>query len=202
MNRLAEIQNLPKSVTGRNMEEIAMQKKSLAAVVCVFTLGLSSISMIAQTSQSSPSPSVSGPGAQSNSVSDRDIEMLRSDLRSQRKQITAQYMPLTADEATKFWPIFDQYRHEAIKANDERWALIKDYAANYDTMTDAQAQDYINRSTSIDQQLLALRMKYVPMFEKVISAKKTALWCQIDRRIDLLINLQLSSQIPMVQVGK
>jgi hypothetical protein len=179
-----------------------MQNKSLATVVCAFILGLSSLSTIAQTSQPSASQSISGPGGQSNSISDRDIEMLRSDLRSQRKQITAQYMPLTADEATKFWPIFDQYRQEAIKANDERWALIKDYAANYNTMSDAQAQDYINRSTSIDQQLLALRMKYVPLFEKVISAKKTALWSQIDRRIDLLINLQLSSQIPMVEVGR
>ena len=124
--------------------------------------------------------------------------MLREDLRAQRKQITAENMNLTADEATKFWPIFDQYRQAAIKINDDRWALIKDYAANYNTMTDAQAQDYIKRSNTIDEQLLALRMKYVPVFEKVISPKKTALWVQIDRRIDLLINLQLSSVIPMV----
>ena len=41
-------------------------------------------------------------------------------------------------------------------------------------------------------------MKYVPMFEKVVAAKKTALFCQIDRRIDLMVNLQLASQIPMV----
>jgi len=179
-----------------------MRNKSFGAVVCAFVLGISTVSMIAQTSQPSGSQSASGSTAQSNSISDRDVEMLRSDLRSQRKQITAQYMPLTADEATKFWPIFDQYRQEAIKANDERWALIKEYAANYDTMTDAQAQSYIDRSSSIDQQLLALRTKYVPIFEKVISTKKTALFCQIDRRIDLLINLQLSSQIPMVEVSK
>ena len=138
----------------------------------------------------------------SNNVTDRDIEMLRADIRAQRKEITAQNMTLTVDEATKFWPIFDQYRREAIKANDDRWALIKDYAANYTTMTDAQAQDYIKRSTDVDQQLLELRMKYVPMFEKVISSKKTALWYQIDRRIDLLINLQLSAQIPMVDTSK
>lgn len=59
-------------------------------------------------------------------------------------------------------------------------------------MTDARAQDYMKRATAVDQQLLELRMKYVPVFEKVISAKKTALWYQIDRHIDLLINLQLS----------
>jgi len=135
-------------------------------------------------------------------ITDQDIEMLRADLRSQRKQITAQNMNLTSDEATKFWPIFDQYRREAIKPNDARWALIKEYAANYNSMTDAQAQDYINRSNSIDQQLQELRMKYVSIFEKAISPKKTALWYQIDRRIDLLINVQLSGRIPMVDTNK
>src|SRR5207342_3576951 len=104
-------------------------------------------------------------GAQSNSVSDKDIEMLRADLRAKRKEITAQNMTLTADEATKFWPIFDQYRQAAIKPNDERWALIKDYATNYNTLTDAQAQEYIKRSTAVEQQLVDLRMKYVPVFE-------------------------------------
>jgi Spy/CpxP family protein refolding chaperone len=158
--------------------------------------------MLAQTSQKPAMQSVSGADAQSNNIDDQDIEMLRKDIRAQRKQITAQNMNLTADEATKFWPIFEQYRQEAIKPNDERWAVIKDYAANYSTMTDAQAQDYIKRSTAVDQQLLALRMKYVPVFEKVISPKQTALWYQIDRRIDLLINLQLSAVIPMVSTSK
>ncbi len=60
----------------------------------------------------------------------------------------------------------------------------------------------MQRATAIDQQLLALRLKYVPVFEKVISAKKTALWYQIDRRIDLLINLQLSASIPVVDTQK
>jgi len=69
-------------------------------------------------------------------------------------------------------------------------------------MTDEQAQAYITRSNAIDEQLMALRMKYVPLFEKVISPRKTALWFQIDRRIDLLINLQLSSSIPMVNTTK
>jgi Spy/CpxP family protein refolding chaperone len=160
------------------------------------------LSIFAQVSQKPAAQSASEADAQSNSVSDKDIEMLRADLRTQRKQIMAQNMTLTADEATKFWPIFDQYRQAAIKPNDERWAVIKDYAANYNTMTDAQAQDYIERANAVDQQLLALRMRYVPVFEKVISSKKTALWYQIDRRIDLLINLQLSAVIPMVDTSK
>ncbi|HZD30304.1 MAG TPA: hypothetical protein VE779_01455 [Candidatus Angelobacter sp.] len=171
-----------------------MQKKNLVAVLVVASaLLLASVPMFAQAAASAPAAT-----APPKADTSQDIEMLRADLRAQRKEITAQNMTLTADEATKFWPIYDQYRQEAIKPNDERWTLLQEYASSYGTMTDAQAQDFIKRSNAVEQQLLALRMKYVPLFEKVISPKKTALWFQIDHRIDLLINLQLASVIPMV----
>ena len=73
---------------------------------------------------------------------------------------------------------------------------------SYDTMTDAQANDFMNRLAAIDQQFSALLTKYVPIFEKVISPKKTARWYQIDRRLDLLINLELAANIPMVDASK
>jgi Spy/CpxP family protein refolding chaperone len=178
-----------------------MKKGVTTVLIAVATVLLCGVSMFGQAAQSSPQ---SGPGSevQPNSINDKDVELLRANLRANRKNLMAQNMNLTADEATKFWPIFDQYRKEAIKPNDERWALIKEYAANYNTMTDAQAQGYIQRATDVDQQLLALRLRYVPIFEKVISAKKVALWYQIDRHIDLMINLQLSSVIPMVDTTK
>jgi len=172
-----------------------MKKNALVLLAVVLLLG--SISMFGQAQQ----PASQGAAATAqppNTASDKDIEMLRQDIRDQRKQIVAMNLPLTADEATKFWPVFDQYRKDAIKPNDERWAVIKEYAASYNTMTDAQAQSLMRRANAVDEQLLALRMRYVPLFEKVISPKKTALFYQIDRRVDLLVNLQLSSVIPMV----
>jgi Spy/CpxP family protein refolding chaperone len=180
-----------------------MKKSVVSVLVVVSALLVCSVSLMGQqAAQQAAAQSAPGADGQANNIRDQDIEMLRADLRAQRKQIMAQNMTLTADEATKFWPIFDQYRQEAIKPNDERWEVIQEYAANYNTMTDAQAQDYMRRSTAVDQQLLALRMKYVPIFEKIISAKKTALWYQIDRRVDLLINLQLSARIPLVDTSK
>ena len=162
---------------------------------------LSSLTMLGQAQQPAGQGAATS-SQQPTTVTEKDIELLRQDLRDQRKQIVALNLPLSADEATKFWPIFEQYREAAVKPNDERWTLIKDYAANYNTMTDAQAQDYIQRTNAVEQQLLALRMKYVPIFEKVISPKKTATFVQIDRRVDLLINLQLASMIPMVNPTK
>ena len=176
-----------------------MKKTATSALVILIALLACNAVMFAQAAQPAAQ---TAPSAQPNNVRDQDIEMLRANLRQQRKEIMAQNMVLTPDEATKFWPVFDQYRKEAIKPNDLRWEVIKAYADNYDTMTDAQAQDYMKRANDVDVQLLALRIRYVPIFEKVISAKKTALWYQIDRRIDLLINLQLSSVIPMVNASQ
>lgn len=110
-------------------------------------------------------------------------------------------MILTPDEATKFWPIYDQYIHETTGINDARWSLMKDYSANYEKMTDELAADYMKKAAAIDQQLVALREKYVPMFEKVVFVQKTARWYQIDRRLDLMINLQLSAMVPMVDLS-
>ena len=140
--------------------------------------------------------------ASSRSISDDEIQIMRSDIREHRKKLTAANMTLTPDEATKFWPIYDQYIKETIAINDTRWSLIKEYAANYDKMTDKFAEDYIKKSAGVDQQLVALREKYIPIFEKVVSPKKTAQWYQIDRRLDLMINLQLWAMIPLVDASK
>jgi hypothetical protein len=177
-----------------------MPKKSIQVVLIVVIL--SSLCTVSMFAQKSATESSFGTGNPFNNVTDEDIQMLRANLRATRAAITESYVPLTADEAAKFWPIFDQYRAEAAKLNDERWSEVKDYAANYNTMTDAQAQDYIQKTTDVDQKLLELRTKYVPLFEKVISPKKAALWYQVDRRIDLMLNLQLSTKVPLSKPGE
>lgn len=179
-----------------------MKKSVVSIVVLSAVLLVCNVWMFAQSAQPPAAQTAPGANAQSKVASDQDIEMLRQNIRARRKEITAQNMSLTADEATKFWPIFDQYRKEAIKPNDERWSLMKEYAAHYDTLTDAEANDYMKRATAVDEQLLELRMKYIPIFEKVISGKKTARWYQIDRHIDLLINLQFSEMLPLVNASK
>ena len=154
----------------------------------------SNVALFAQADQAA------NPGA--NTAIETDIRLLREDVRSERKQIVAANLLLTDTEATKFWPIYDQYSAEAWKIGDARVALIKEYVLSYDTMTDAQANDFMNRLTAIDGQFSALLTKYVPIFEKVISPKKTARWYQIDRRLDLLINVQLAANIPIVDASK
>jgi hypothetical protein len=133
-----------------------------------------------------------------NSV-DQDIDLMRKDVRSQKKQIIAANLQLTDAEAVTFWPVYDQYTAELVKINDAKYAAIKDYATNYDTLTDDKALSLTRQILGVDQSVAQLRQKYVPIVSKVISGKKTALFFQLDRRLTALIDLQLAAAIPMVQ---
>jgi len=132
-------------------------------------------------------------------VADDTVQLMRQDIRSERKKIVAANLPLTETEAVKFWPAYDRYVVEHSKIYDIRYALLKEYAQNYNTMTEEQANSFITRWTATEEQMAQLRLKWMPEFEKVISPKKTAMFYQIDRRLGLMVELQLSSQIPLVK---
>jgi hypothetical protein len=116
-------------------------------------------------------------------VSDKDINLLRKDLRSAQKQIIAANVLLTDAEAQKFWPVYEQYNAEKAKINDDKLAVIKDYATNFESLTDNQAQTLVSKWAQADQSAVQLRTKYIPMFQKVLLGKKSALFFQLDRRI-------------------
>ena len=135
----------------------------------------------------------------SQAASDQNIKLLRQDVRSQKKQLIAENLKLTDTEATKFWPVYDQYSGEMTKIGDQKYVLIKEYAKNFGSLTDEQAQSLTSRSLALDEAVAQLRIKYVPIINKVLPSPKTATFFQMDRRITDLIDLQLASQIPLVQ---
>jgi hypothetical protein len=95
--------------------------------------------------------------------------------------------------------VYDQYTAELVQINNDKYALIKEYAQSYGNLTDAQADDWSKRALKLDADVAAVRQKYWPNFRKVLPAKKTALYEQVERRMQMLIDLQLASQIPLLQ---
>ena len=129
---------------------------------------------------------------------EKDLLLVRRDLRAEKKKIIAMNVPLTEIEATKFWPVYDQYVEDMRKHNDEFYTIIKDYAANQKTITDAQAISMIRRWSNLQVATAQTRQRYIPQFEKVLPGKKAALFFQVDRRLYLLMDLQTASEIPLV----
>ena len=132
-------------------------------------------------------------------ITDEDIQMLRKDIRSQRKQLIAANMTLSDAEAEKFWPVYEQYVSDLVKINGTKYALIKQYVQTHGALSDTEAESAVDQWINVDQSVAELRKKYIPQFRKVLSPKNTALFYQLDRRVQLMIDLQLASSIPMVE---
>ena len=129
---------------------------------------------------------------------EKDLALLRRNLRTEKKKLIALNVPLTETEATKFWPAYDAYAADMSKHYDDFYGLIRDYAANQKTLTDAQASDMIKRWSTIQIELAQTRAKHIPLIEKTIPGRKAAHFFQIDRRLYELLDLQIAQEIPLV----
>jgi hypothetical protein len=130
---------------------------------------------------------------------DQQVDLLRKDVRSQKKQIIAANLKLTDKEAEKFWPIYDRYTAELTKINDTKYALIKQYAEQYGSMKDEDLDKSARQWLGLDESAAQLRMKYLPTVRGALSAKNTALFFQLDRRMADLIDLQVAAALPLVE---
>jgi hypothetical protein len=129
---------------------------------------------------------------------DSDIQLLRSDIRNDKVKIMTDQMQLNDADSKAFWPIYREYDNELSKLSDQKVDLIKEYAKNYDTMTDKEVQSLADRSFALQKKRIDLREKYFKKISKAVSPKSAARFVQVEDRVDMLLNLQLAANIPMV----
>ena len=155
------------------------------------SLVLFSAVILAQTSQTAE------PTAKP--LSDSDIQLLRSDVQASKNEIITATMQFTDAESTAFWPVYRDYARDQQVIADERLKLVKDYAANYDTLDDPKAKDMVQRMINVEDKTLNMREDYWPKFMKALGAKRAAKFYQVDNRLSLIITLQLTVAIPLIQ---
>jgi hypothetical protein len=133
-------------------------------------------------------------------VTDEDIALLRKDLRAMKMQVIGQNMSLSEEEGLKFWPIYNHYVKDLQVVNDQKYALLKQYAEMWATMSDQDAMIYVRHWLEVDGQAQALRLQYVPTVSQVLPGRKAATFFQLDRRLNMIVDLQLFSQIPLAHL--
>jgi hypothetical protein len=113
--------------------------------------------------------------------------------------LIAANLKLKEAEATQFWPVYDQYTQELSSISDAKYDVSKQYAQNWGSITDDQAMIWLRRRLALDTAVTQLRSKYVPIVRGVLPGKKAATFFQLDRRVGMMIDRQICSQIPLVQ---
>lgn len=130
---------------------------------------------------------------------DSYIESLRADFRADKVALITDAMQFNDRESKAFWPVYRRYEADLTKVNDERLALIKSYANKFSTMTDADAKTMINQTIDFESRRDDVKKKYVKEFEKAgISPLTLAKFLQLEHRLDLLVDLEIASELPLI----
>lgn len=143
-------------------------------------------------------PAATATAAPQENYLDNYIQALRSDVRAERMQIVTAAMRFTEAEAAVFWPVYRNYQQEVTQVDDQKYALLKDYARHFVAMTPTQARELADQSFTLELRKTEVKRKYFKEFEKVLPATRVARFFQVDHRLDLLVALQVASDVPLI----
>ena len=129
---------------------------------------------------------------------DSYMEMLRTDVRAEKVAVITEVMAFTDAESEAFWPIYREYELELAKIFDGRLANIKKYAENFETLDDVTADELIKTSFKVREKRAKLQKSYYSKFKKVLGAKRAARFMQLESQINLLIDLQIVANLPLI----
>ncbi len=132
------------------------------------------------------------------SNTDAALAKFRDDMQATRADIMAKGLTLSAEDASKFWPLFKEYQKEQNVVIDAQIEAVKKYAAQYQTLNATDAVTYVKALLDRDAKMDALRVKWLAKFQTAVSGSVAARAIQLDRRLSQLAQAQLSSEIPLV----
>ena len=131
------------------------------------------------------------------------IELLRSDVRADKVAILTESMELTESQAESFWPIYREYEYEyeleLSKLGDRRLAMLRSYAESYESLSNETAGEIAEDWFKLQEDHTKLKKKYFQRVEKALSATVAARFIQVEHQIQLLVELGLASEVPLVK---
>ena len=124
------------------------------------------------------------------------IERLRADTQADRVTVITAAMDFSEKNAAVFWPLYRKYEYERSTLDDRRVAVIKEYAAKYPNLTDAEAKAMAEKMLDCDSRLAELKKKYFKEFNKILPALTVTKFFQLEHRIDVLMDMNVESALP------
>jgi len=128
-----------------------------------------------------------------------DIQGIRKDLREASKVIVAENMALTPQDSTIFWPLYDEYRAEMVLLGDKEVTITEEYMLNYYLLEDDIASKILEDILDLERDKQSLKSEYIRKMKKVLPSKVVGRFYQIDRRLNLLIDAEKASRVPMLR---
>ena len=128
-----------------------------------------------------------------------DEQVLIKQIQTNQRAVYADNLGLTDAESTRFWPVYGEYETKKQKLEERYVAMVNDYAAKYDTLTDADAVKLLGERIDIEKKQLALKDEYTKKIAGVLPGKKALRYAQIESRVQNLMRRNVYSIIPLAR---
>lgn len=129
------------------------------------------------------------------------IELMRQDLNTDITLVMTEGMALTDAQGEIFWPIYRDHQSKQSAIGDRRIALIKDYAENWENLTQDKAADIMKESFKIQKDRLSLLEKTAKKISKELDPITAARFVQVERALSMIIDIQIAAEIPLFEEG-
>ena len=127
---------------------------------------------------------------------DSTIAVVRANMQADRTALITAGMNFSDKDGAAFWRIYREYAYERSRVDDRRAAVIKQYTQKYPNLTDAEAKAMSDQMLDCESRLAELKKKYYKKFNKVLPALTVTKFFQLDRRIDLMMDMQVEASLP------
>jgi hypothetical protein len=127
---------------------------------------------------------------------DSAIQLARANMQADRTTLITAGMNFRDKDGAAFWPMYRQYEYERSKLDDRRVAVIKEYTQKYPNLMGAEAKAMAIEMLECNARLAELKKKYFKKFNKVLPALTVAIFFQLERRIDLMMDMQVEDSLP------
>ena len=128
-----------------------------------------------------------------------EIALLRSDIQTKKTDILQQNLTLSDEQAKTFWPLQRSYENDLAKLGDQRLDVIREYAKNWNDLSDETAKSLGKRLLDYQKKRIDLRSKYFERMSKEISPSVAAKFFQIEMQLEDIIDLEIASAVPLIK---
>ncbi|MDH3511030.1 MAG: hypothetical protein OER85_09295 [Gammaproteobacteria bacterium] len=128
-----------------------------------------------------------------------NIEIVKSQVKTNRQALVAENLMLSESESELFWPVYRDFHMERDLLVDRRIKILREFRDNFDGLRDAQATQMLDDYLALQEDFLKLRKQYLKKFRRVLSDKKTLRYYQIENKLDMIIEYELSQVVPLAQ---
>ncbi len=139
---------------------------------------------------------VAGPAA---AQAEPDTAATIAVIQLEKQAIVEQTMEITSTQAGKFWPLYLEYENSRRTISDRMAALIGGYLAQYDRLTNDYAETVLTDYLAIEQDRLKLKKQYIKKFRKILTARQTARFFQLENKLEAMTRAELATEIPLVR---